>query len=55
LNAKFKAYVGKYLITLARLPLHKADTPSSLATLLPQFTIPVNLATSPDYIFGLAS
>jgi len=41
LNAKFKAYVGKYLITLARFPLHNADSPSSLATRVKQLAIPV--------------
>jgi len=48
LKAKFKAYVGKYLMTLAKFPLYKAPTPSSLRTLVKQFTIPVYLGYSPD-------
>jgi hypothetical protein len=33
---KFKAYVGKYLTTLAPFPLHKDNGPSSLIHLLKQ-------------------
>lgn len=39
LTEKLIACVGKYLITLAKLPLQNASKPSSLATLTKQFTI----------------
>jgi hypothetical protein len=55
LKAKFKAWVGKYLMTLAKFPLYKAFGPSSEITLEKQFPIPVYLGTSPDWILGLAS
>lgn len=38
---KLIAVVGKYLITLARLPLQKAVIPSSLNTLVKQSAIPL--------------
>jgi len=48
LKAKFKAWVGKYLRTFARFPLHNDNIPSSLYTLTKQLIIPVNFLTSPD-------
>ena len=41
LTEKLIACVGKYLITLAKLPLQNASKPSSLPTLTKQFTIPI--------------
>merc|ERR1719494_632727 len=41
LKAKFRAWVGKYLSTLARLPLQKGTTPSVANTLLVQSRTPV--------------
>jgi len=40
LNAKFNAYVGKYLITLAKFPLHNDQKPSSFTHLFKQSAIP---------------
>lgn len=41
LKAKLRAWVGKYLMTLARLPLQKARTPCSLGIRAKQSTKPL--------------
>lgn len=41
LTEKLIAVVGKYLMTLAKLPLQKAKIPSSLNTLVKQSAIPL--------------
>jgi len=48
LNAKFRAYVGKYLYTLAKFPLQKAEIPSSFVTLVKQSKIPVYFLALPS-------
>jgi hypothetical protein len=50
LTEKLIACVGKYLITLAKLPLQNASKPSSLPTLTKQFTIPI---VSFEFIYNL--
>jgi len=55
LNAKLRAWVGKYLNTFAKFPLHKAETPSSLGTLVAQSKIPVYFLADPDSIFVFTS
>ena len=47
LKAKLKACVGKYRMTLARLPLQNEAKPCSAVTRVKQFTIPVYLGISP--------
>lgn len=42
LKAKFRACVGKYLITFAKLPLHNDARPCSLGIRINASTIPVN-------------
>jgi hypothetical protein len=46
LKAKFKAYVGKYLITFAKFPLQRDMKPYSLVTLEKQSPIPLYLWSS---------
>jgi len=43
LKAKFRAYVGKYLITFAMFPLQSEKKPYSLVTLEKQSDIPLYL------------
>ncbi len=43
LNEKFKAWVGKYLITLIPFPLQRDNTPSCYTQLLKQSIIPLYL------------
>ena len=50
LNAKLKAWVGKYLTMFATLPLQNEPKPCSVLTRVKQFTMPVYLGTSPDMI-----
>src|SRR5206468_2703451 len=46
LKAKFNACVGKYLITFAKLPLHKLRNPCSFTTLAKQSPIPLYLLSA---------
>ena len=55
LNAKLKAWVGKYRRILVKFPRQNALNPCSDETRLKQLTIPVYQATSPEIIFGFAS
>lgn len=55
LKAKFNAWVGKYLRTLAKLPLHKEVAPSSLTHLMKQSVIPLYFLAAPVSIFLFAS
>lgn len=48
MKAKLRAYVGKYLMTLAKFPLHNERAPSVEIVLVKQLAIPVNLGISPD-------
>jgi len=50
LNAKLKAWVGKYRTTLARLPLQKLANPCSADTRVKQLAIPApqHLCSVPD-------
>ena len=47
LKAKLKACVGKYRMTLARLPLQNEAKPCSAVTRVKQFPIPVYRGISP--------
>jgi len=46
LKAKFRAWVGKYLMTFARLPLQREPKPCSLMTLEKQSPIPLYLSST---------